>query len=517
VNHARLAALGACAVLGVLSILAVNRSARFGRDASASASPDNREETYPHGRWRLDPASLNNVLLSFEEILVSHREARRPPGPMTDPQTRTRREALARAREIAERARANPETFQALARRHSDDSVNAPWGGASGVVRAPLVDAPVLDALAALSIGEVSRVFESAEGFHVIKRLGVPPDERLAAARIVIKYQGSAGTPRPGITISRTREQARSLGELMASDLKGNPGAFDAMVEQHSEEYDVSGGGAMGSWSLHDGGSWALLLHAISTVPVGAVSDLVETAEGFNILKRTAPAPPVRWAVTELVISYSDAPERPQGRVIPRSRDEAKALATRLASQLGEHPEGMKVALSQYCDLEPCPDTPAPWEPGRNLASLDRAVATLQVHGITREPIETPIGFHLLRRDDPSTLPLPNQEPVSFEMPEPAFKDLGFIITRASGRQLASGTRRLAADAARGLELAPAEAKQLTSLLEGLASTFESAPVDSRRASFEAVDARIKELLGAERHRTFRQFLERWLAQMQLQ
>jgi hypothetical protein len=518
VTNGRAAAWVACAALAIVALLAVREIVFVEpRVTSTPAASDDGLDPYPRGRWRLDPASLNDVLLSFEEILVSHREARDSRGLASNQQGRTRGEALVRAKDLASQARAHPETFQALARRHSDDTVNASWGGTAGVVRAPLVQEQLLDALALLEVGEVSRVIATPEGFHVIKRLAVPPDERLAAKRIVIKYRGSQGTPRPGVSVSRTRQEARVAADLLASDLKGNPGAFESAVEQHSEEYDVSGGGYMGTWPLYDGSAWALIFHAIASTPIGAVSDPVESAEGFNILKRTPPVPPARWAVRELVVSYSDAPERSRSRVVPRSKDEARTLAARLAAELSAAPEKMAAAIDRYCDLERCPNSPSLWEPGRNYASLDRVVAALRINEVSSRAVESPMGFHVLRRDDPATLPPAVDEPVTFEVPEPAFKDLAFILEHASNGQLASGARTVASEGVRELKLEGREAKEFSRLFEHLAKTFEEAQVDTRKASFDETDRQVEALLGPDRHRHFHGFLEQWLSKAQLE
>jgi len=98
-------------------------------------------------------------------VLIAYQGAMR-----ADPAiTRSKEEALARAREVQAKAKAG-EDFAALAQEYSDGP-SAPRGGLLGSFpRGQMV--PAFDeAVFALEDGEISDVVETEFGYHIIKRI----------------------------------------------------------------------------------------------------------------------------------------------------------------------------------------------------------------------------------------------------------------------------------------------------------------------------------------------------------
>src|SRR5688572_13976680 len=97
---------------------------------------------YPLARWRLaDQTVLGDVVLWVSHIVIRHREAESfDPcfsaadwhSPPSRGASRERLEGLALAREVARRAKANPEQFAQLAREYSDDDATRERGGSLG-------------------------------------------------------------------------------------------------------------------------------------------------------------------------------------------------------------------------------------------------------------------------------------------------------------------------------------------------------------------------------------------------
>src|SRR6201999_3600440 len=170
---------------------------------------------YPRARWRLSPKLPSRVVASVEHILVAHRESHAAEAGMwadEAPVNRSPEEALQRALDLARRAQDQPSQFEELARAESDDRVTAPWGGAFGVTAATQLPEEIVDALDQLRAGDVSRVVETDWGFHVIKRLAVPPETWVAGRAIVVKYRGASGWPRQDRPLaSHGRDEARAL------------------------------------------------------------------------------------------------------------------------------------------------------------------------------------------------------------------------------------------------------------------------------------------------------------------
>ena len=44
------------------------------------------------------------------------------------------------------------------------------------------------------------------------------------------------------------------------------------------------------------------------------------------------------------------------------------------------------------------------WKPGRMVPAFQTAVENLPINGITKEPVETQFGFHVIKREDPKAM-----------------------------------------------------------------------------------------------------------------
>src|SRR6187402_2689871 len=118
----------------VLTLFAsCERGSELSREVAALEAPGAAEPApvaYPPGRWRLvGTAQLHEVVLWVSHIVIRHREARSfdPCFSFADwhsdrvQPTRSRQEALAIAKKIAEEAEGTPEHFAELAARYSED------------------------------------------------------------------------------------------------------------------------------------------------------------------------------------------------------------------------------------------------------------------------------------------------------------------------------------------------------------------------------------------------------------
>lgn len=110
-----------------------------------------------------------------------------------------------------------------------------------------------------------------------------------------------------------------------------------------------------------------------------------------------APAPPEKLAATEILVAWRGASGAPT--TVTRSEAEARALAAdlRRRATAGEVFEALARTAS---------DGPAGrrggslgvWRPGTLLPDVEAAVLALPVGGIS-EPVRSPSGWHVLRRD----------------------------------------------------------------------------------------------------------------------
>ena len=103
--------------------------------------------------------------LSAAHVLIMYNGSERAPAEIT----RTKDEALALAKEIATKAKAEDADFAALAREHSDCPSGLD-GGSLGSFRPGDMTPAFSEATAKLAVGEVSDLVETPFGYHIILR-----------------------------------------------------------------------------------------------------------------------------------------------------------------------------------------------------------------------------------------------------------------------------------------------------------------------------------------------------------
>lgn len=111
-----------------------------------------------------------------------------------------------------------------------------------------------------------------------------PTERQIAgAAHILIAYKGAERAPK---TITRSKEEAKKRAQEALNKLKTDKATFEDIVKQYSDD-DVSkpANGAVGNFERN--AMPAPFADATFGMEVGALSDIVETPQGFHIIKRT--------------------------------------------------------------------------------------------------------------------------------------------------------------------------------------------------------------------------------------
>ena len=363
---------------------------------------------------------LGSLRLAASQIVIAHRTAKPVPGlpPMTT-RDRDRAAALARAFELRDQLAREPKRFEALAASESDEPVTAAMGGSLGVFSPYDVPETIMNALGHLRVGEISRVVETEQGFHVLRRDAVPPDANIALSHVVIKHGGVSGwwrQDRP--TRERSREEARAIAGDVARRARGaSAEAFAALAREWSDADDALRGGDMGVWSRYERtASDYLLFEAASRLAPDAVSDVVETASGFHVLRRDPLRERHALAASVIAIAYAGSQLH---RIQPdptRDKPQAERIAGQLLEKLRRRPDEFEQRRLEYCELIYC-EGPLAWRDGRGLPALETAVNALAVGAISPLAIDSPVGLLVVRREDPSRVPLPAADPVTFEFP----------------------------------------------------------------------------------------------------
>jgi hypothetical protein len=177
-------------------------------------------------------------------------------------------------------------------------------------------------------------------------------------------------------------------------------------VAQYSEDASTAErGGSLGGLEALQLFPWPVLLDTLAALPQGQVSEVVETSYGFHVFLRRAPPPEQTVTGAHIVIGHDDARWLHQllarGRVPPRARATAQALAREVYEQAAAHPERFDELVEHYSEhqdavLHGDMGTWSTHEPNPYPRELE-LLAQLQI-GEVAGPFETFTGFSILRR-----------------------------------------------------------------------------------------------------------------------
>ena len=207
-------------------------------------------------------------------ILIAYKGAQRAKPTIT----RTKEEALAKAKELVIQARAAGADFAKLAADNSNGP-SAKRGGSLGMwTKGRMV--PEFDkAVSGMQIGDVSEPVETGFGYHVIKRNPLP--ELRSGAHILIAYKGAM---RAKPTITRTKEEALAKAKEVMTKARATPADFSKLAAENSDGPSAKRGGNLGKWPR--GKMVPEFDKAIDTMKVGDISEPVETGFGFHVIQR---------------------------------------------------------------------------------------------------------------------------------------------------------------------------------------------------------------------------------------
>jgi hypothetical protein len=306
--------------------------------------------------------------------------------------TRTRAEAEELAHRVSREAQEHADRFEALARRYSDDAVTRPLGGSLGGVRATQIPDVYVDALAALSPGEVSQVIFTGTSYAILLRRAPPPRENVAGRRVVIRYSGTISADDP--TKGRPRDDARARASHVVSLVRARQVPFDKLVTEYSEHADRVFGGDLGTWSTLEPGDYPREVEALSRLKVGDVAEPLDSFWGFQVLQRTDPTPHASYASAAIRLEVD--PQAPLDGV--RSRTTVERKARTLAATLHADPAQFAAVQAQYDS-----SGVETWEYGHGSPAISARLDQLRFGEVAEEPVyEGPFFYTVVMRLDPA-------------------------------------------------------------------------------------------------------------------
>jgi parvulin-like peptidyl-prolyl isomerase len=326
---------------------------------------------------------------SGAHILVAYKGARR-----ANPKiTRSKDEAKKLAEKLVKQAKAAPKKFAELAKKHSDGP-SAKKGGSLGTWRKGRM-VPAFDkAVAGLKIGQIAdKPVETPFGFHVIIRnkLG----DKVSGAMIVISHDKvRRSRPRPGQK-PRSKEDAQKLANKLVAELKKNPKKFAELCKKHSDGPAKDRGGYLGVWRA--GAGHPMFDKHISALKVGQVSKVVDSPFGLGIFQRMKV--PSMHAGSHILLAYKGG--RRSRPWIKRTKDEAKALAAKLIKEIKADPKKFETLANKHSDGPTARygGDLGQWHKGQMVKAFDETIAKLKDGQVHPEPVESPFGFHVIRRN----------------------------------------------------------------------------------------------------------------------
>ena len=211
--------------------------------------------------------------LSAAHILIMHKDTGQSPPEIT----RTKEEALALTKDLAQKIRDEGADFATLAKEYSDCPSGARGGSLSNFSPDDMVP-EFSQAALKLGVGDVSDPVESPFGYHVILRQELRPTA--GAKHILVQYKGSDGAPP---TLARTKEEA--LTRIHECQIKLAEGQkFEDLAGEYSDCASAARGGDLSVFPMDK--MDPLFDKATFACEVGKTTDVVETPFGYHIILR---------------------------------------------------------------------------------------------------------------------------------------------------------------------------------------------------------------------------------------
>ena len=354
-----------------------------------AAAPDSRQqghilEVTPEEVALLPPR------LNASHILIVHKDAFRAPAWVT----RTADEALARAEELAVQVRKDPGLLPTLARKFSE-APRAMEGGYLGNWPQGKMVRPFEIAVARLRPGEVGGPLETSFGYHILRREELLEEKEISGAHILIAHRNALRAP---ATVTRSPLEAEVLATELLNRLGKEPHNFEALMSRHSDGPRARRGGGLGLWTSGTGKRPAVVDGALLATPEDSLYPaLVQTPFGFHILKRLVVSRPALLSGAHILVAYKGAKRAPAS--LTRTQAQARTLANNLYRELRRRPSDFPTLAKRHSN-----DASARvggdlgrWPRGQFYPAFEDVLEQLKPLEISK-PVETPFGYHLIRR-----------------------------------------------------------------------------------------------------------------------
>jgi hypothetical protein len=220
-----------------------------------------------------------------------------------------------------------------------------------------------------------------------------PKPEMMAGSHILIPWKGAM---KASPEITRTKDEAKKLAQELFEKVNKDPEALAALAKKHSSGPSAQRGGSLGAWPK--GRMVPEFDKAIATIKVGEVTGPVESPFGYHVIRRDA-LPPMH-AGSHVLVAYKGAMRAAPN--VTRSKEQARKLADQIAKEARADPEKFTELAKKHSDGPSGPrgGSLGVWPKGQMVPQFDTAIEKLKIGEIS-DPVETPFGFHVIKREDP--------------------------------------------------------------------------------------------------------------------
>ncbi len=218
-------------------------------------------------------------------------------------------------------------------------------------------------------------------------RVPATTTDRMAASHVLVSYAGAVNAL-PGVT--RTKEEARARAEEVRTRIAAGED-FAEVAKAYSDDSTGPRGGSLGGFMK--GTMVEPFEKAVAALPVGQVSEVVESPFGYHVIRRD---PLAEVHAKHLLVSWAGAERAPAG--ISRSKDDARKRMDEVVAKLAAG-ESWDELVRKYSD-GPLKDDGGDlgwFSKGQLAADLDKTAFDLDI-GAASGVVESPRGFHLLKR-----------------------------------------------------------------------------------------------------------------------
>lgn len=313
-------------------------------------------------------------------VLIGFKEA---PEPL--PQVaRSKGEALALAKKVADEARQKGVRFDEIVEKYSEDPYKGESLGRLGSLPGNSFPVPAVEeALFGMGEGQVSDPVETPCGFVVALRLGY----QTCASHLVVAWDGCRGAAKK---LNRTKQEALARALDLRKRIVGGED-FAKVARECSDDASNVYGGHLGF--IKRGTMPREFDSVVFSLAPGEVSEPVETEFGYHLILARAFA-----ESSHILVGFKEAKTPIEGAT--RSRAEAQARIEQALVRIRAGETFGKVAH----EMSDCPSRAndgnlGAYEPGQSgfVKEFEDALYRLragEVSGI----VESPYGFHIILR-----------------------------------------------------------------------------------------------------------------------